>query len=167
MYMAPNPPQVVSQYNGINPHYPGVELLHNHPPVYAVTNFLTPKECEFLIQAAEGSFSPAPVVGKGVGEVSESRTSSTCYLAREDLPDLMRKVSLLTGKPIEHCELPQVGRYLSSQQYYQVRRYHNTYCSLVVIEERSQAKPSQAKQWEPKLTTNTFSLFYIHSYVAF
>lgn len=31
----------------------------------------------------------------------------------------MRKVSLLTGKPAEHCELPQVGRYLPSQQYLQ------------------------------------------------
>ena len=26
---------------------------------------------------------------------------------------------MLTGKPIEHCELPQVGRYLPSQQYLQ------------------------------------------------
>jgi prolyl 4-hydroxylase len=38
-------------------------------------------------------------------------------LAREDLPDLLRKVQCLTGKPIDHCELPQVGRYLSTQQY--------------------------------------------------
>jgi prolyl 4-hydroxylase len=44
---------------------------------------------------------------------------TTCYLAREDLPDYVRKVSLLTGKPAEHCELPQVGRYFPSQQYLQ------------------------------------------------
>lgn len=61
----------------------------------------------------------APVVGKGAGEISHSRTSSTCYLAREDLPLLLNKVSKLTGKPVEHCELPQVGRYLPSQQYLQ------------------------------------------------
>ena len=76
-------------------------------------------ECQFLIDASQDSWTPAPVVGKGAGEVSPSRTSSTCYLARQDLPDLMRKVSLLTGKPIEHCELPQVGRYLATQQYLQ------------------------------------------------
>mmetsp|Transcript_5983 Transcript_5983/g.14865 ORF Transcript_5983/g.14865 Transcript_5983/m.14865 type:complete len:142 (+) Transcript_5983:3-428(+) len=29
----------------------------------------------------------------------------------------MRKASALTCKPIEHCELPQVGRYLPTQQY--------------------------------------------------
>lgn len=31
----------------------------------------------------------------------------------------MRKISLLTGKPVDHCELPQVGRYFPSQQYLQ------------------------------------------------
>lgn len=62
---------------------------------------------------------PAPVVGKGAGEISPSRTSSTCYLMREDVPDVMRKVSHLTGKPVEHFELPQVGRYQPSQQYLQ------------------------------------------------
>ncbi|KAG7358637.1 prolyl 4-hydroxylase alpha subunit [Nitzschia inconspicua] len=106
-------------FNGVNHHYPGLQQFHNDPPVFGVYDFLTPRECQFLIDAASDSFSPAPVVGKGAGEVSPTRTSSTCYLAREDLPNLMRKVSLLTGKPMEHMELPQVGRYLPSQQYYQ------------------------------------------------
>ncbi|CAB9516135.1 Probable prolyl 4-hydroxylase [Seminavis robusta] len=106
-------------YNGVNPKYPGLRVLNANPPVFAVDNFLTPLECQFLVAVAADSFGPAPVVGKGAGEVSPSRTSSTCYLSREDLPDLMRKVSVLTGKPIEHCELPQVGRYLPSQQYLQ------------------------------------------------
>mmetsp|Transcript_6760 Transcript_6760/g.15405 ORF Transcript_6760/g.15405 Transcript_6760/m.15405 type:complete len:636 (-) Transcript_6760:316-2223(-) len=112
-------PLVPPIYNGINPNYPGAHLLHAHPPIFAVDNFLTPAECEFLIDAACDALGPAPVVGAGVGEVSPSRTSSTCYLAREDLPEYLRKVSLLTGKPPEHCELPQVGRYLPSQRYLQ------------------------------------------------
>lgn len=112
-------PTVPPVYNGVHPHYPGLQLIHAHPPVFCVENFLTPHECDFLIHAAQDSFTPAPVVGKGAGEVSPSRTSSTCYLAREDLPDYLRKVSLLTGKPIEHCELPQVGQYLPTQQYLQ------------------------------------------------
>lgn len=107
-------------YNGVNLNYPGLHMIHAAPPIYVVENFLTPYECEFLVTAASDSWSPAPVVGKGAGEISSSRTSSTCYLAREDLPDYMRKVSLLTGKPVEHCELPQVGRYLHTQQYLQV-----------------------------------------------
>lgn len=112
-------PLVPPVYNGVNPHYPGLRLMNMNPPVFAVENFLTPFECSFLAEAAKDAFGPAPVVGKGVGEVSPSRTSSTCYLAREDLPDYMRKVTLLTGKPVEHCELPQVGRYFPSQQYLQ------------------------------------------------
>ena len=95
--------------------------MSSDPPVFCVDNFLTAQECDFLIGAAQDSFGPAPVVGKGAGEVSPSRTSSTCYLAREDLPDLLRKVTLLTGKPAEHCELPQVGRYFTTQHYVQVR----------------------------------------------
>lgn len=112
-------PSFVPQYNGINPNYPGVRVLSSDPPVFAVDKFLTPMECQFLVTVASDAFGPAPVVGKGVGEVSASRTSSTCYLAREDLPDYMRKVAALTGKPVEHCELPQVGRYFPSQQYLQ------------------------------------------------
>ena len=112
-------PLVPPIYNGINPNYPGAQLLHAHPPIFIVDNFLNGAECDFLIDAASDAFGPAPVVGKGSGEVSPSRTSSTCYLAREDLPEYLRKVSLLTGKPAEHCELPQVGRYYPNQQYLQ------------------------------------------------
>lgn len=112
-------PMTSPVYNGVNPNYPGLKVLHNSPPVFCVENFLTPHECDFLINEAHDAFGPAPVVGKGSGEISPSRTSSTCYLAREDLPDLLRKITLLTGKPMDHCELPQVGRYLPSQQYLQ------------------------------------------------
>jgi prolyl 4-hydroxylase len=116
-YTVQDRPLVPPVYNGVNPNYPGLRVLHQNPPLFIIDNFLSPLECEFLIAAGSDSFSPAPVVGKGAGEVSPSRTSSTCYLAREDLPDLMRKVEYLTGKPSDHCELPQVGRYLTTQQY--------------------------------------------------
>jgi hypothetical protein len=115
-------------YQGINLNYVTTtgkrpRQVHANPPVYLVEDFLSLFECQFLVNSAEGSWTPAPVVGKGTGEISPSRTSTTCYLAREDLPDYLRKVSALTGKPIEHCELPQVGRYLPSQQYLYVRRH--------------------------------------------
>lgn len=87
--------------------------------MFAVDHFLTREECHFLIHSAHDALGPAPVVGKGAGEISPSRTSSTCYLAREDLSLLMHKISCLTGKPMEHCELPQVGRYEATQQYLQ------------------------------------------------
>jgi prolyl 4-hydroxylase len=98
---------------------PILRLLHAQPPIFCVDDFLTEYECNFLIQHASDSFGPAPVVGKGFGEVSPSRTSSTCYIAREDVPSIMRKIAVLTGKPVETCELPQVGRYFPTQQYLQ------------------------------------------------
>ena len=81
-------PLVPPIYNGINPNYPKAQMLHAHPPIFCVHDFLSPAECDFLIEAASDAFGPAPVVGKGQGEVSPSRTSSTCYLAREDLPEV-------------------------------------------------------------------------------
>jgi len=106
-------------FNMINPNYPGSALIHADPPIFSVQNFLTPEECDYLIHLASDSFGPAPVVGKGFGEISASRTSSTCYLAREDVPGYMNKVTTLIQKPINHCELPQIGRYLPTQQYLQ------------------------------------------------
>jgi prolyl 4-hydroxylase len=119
----PNSTPNIPLYNGVNPYYPGLRVLNSAPPIFCVDHFLSPEECHFLIESASDAFTPAPVVGKGHGEISNVRTSSTCYLAREDVPDLMRKVSALTGKPMEHCELPQVGRYFTSQQYVQVRLF--------------------------------------------
>jgi prolyl 4-hydroxylase len=115
--LPPNSPPPV--YNMINLAYPGATLLHSNPPVFAVENFLSEAECNHLIHLASDSFGPAPVVGKGTGEISTSRTSSTCYIAREDVPSYMSKVTALTQKPVEHCELPQIGRYLPTQQYLQ------------------------------------------------
>lgn len=112
-------PMIPPVYNGVNPNYPGLRLLNVIPPIFAVDNFLTPGECDFLIHVPQDSFAQAPVIGVGAGEISPSRTSSTFYLAREDVPKYMAKVSVLTGKSVEHCELPQVGRYLPTQQYVQ------------------------------------------------
>jgi prolyl 4-hydroxylase len=112
-------PNLTPVYNGVNPSYPNLRVLHQNPPIFAIPNFLTPTECDFLISISQDCLASAPVVGMGAGELTPSRTSSTCYLAREDLPEYLNKVSILTGKPVSHCELPQVGRYFPAQQYMQ------------------------------------------------
>jgi len=105
------------QYLEVNRLYPGVTAISTTPPVYTVEGFLSAEECNALIEAARDHMTPAPVVGPGNGEVSVSRTSSTCYLAREDLPSICTKVCALTGKPVEDLELPQVGRYRTGEFY--------------------------------------------------
>lgn len=116
-YTVQDNPHIQHVYNGVNPSYPNLQVISQNPPIFCVPDFLTAAECDFLVCVAQDCFTRAPVVGKGAGEVSKERTSSTCYLAREDLPEYLRKISLLTGKPIEHCELPQVGRYYPSEEY--------------------------------------------------
>jgi prolyl 4-hydroxylase len=105
-------------YQPIDLTYPGLRMVSYNPPVYLVDNFLSPENCELLMQSTEASLVRAPVVGVGNGEISQSRTSWTCYLKREDVPSVTEAVSrLLQGKSISHIECPQVGRYLSSEEY--------------------------------------------------
>jgi hypothetical protein len=49
-------------YNGVNPNYPNLSVLHQNPPMFAVADFLTHTECDFLINVSQDCFSPAPVV---------------------------------------------------------------------------------------------------------
>jgi hypothetical protein len=109
-------PQLYNQdsYLSINESYPGLQKIYDDPPFYLIEEFLSAEECEFLISLSHGHLSTSPVVGAGNGEVSPSRTSSSCYLAREDLPFVVQKVCALTGKPAMHLELPQVSCFSSS-----------------------------------------------------
>jgi prolyl 4-hydroxylase len=105
-------------YQSVNNNFPKLTRCSENPPIYAIDNFLAPEKCDYLMKSVESFLVPAPVVGAGNGEVSKARTASTCYLRKEDLPSLMESISsVLDNKSIDHCELPQVGRYLSSEEY--------------------------------------------------
>lgn len=51
--------------------------------------------------------------------MSSDRTSSTCFLAREDVPSIIERVCAITQKPEHEIEIVQVGRYVQGQQYRQ------------------------------------------------
>ena len=113
-----------SNYIPVNLGYPGLKPLRQSPPLYLIKDFLTPEECIILIRSAESCLIPSPVVGDGDGEPSPQRTSETSFLKREDVPTLITRVSnMLLGKNVHHIELPQVGRYLSGQEYKVVNDY--------------------------------------------
>jgi prolyl 4-hydroxylase len=98
--------------------FPGIARASASPPVYVIENFLPAELCERLMAETNEYLVRAPVVGLGNGEISAARTSSTCYLDRSQVPSVVTRVSrLLQGKPIEHVELPQVGRYLQGEEY--------------------------------------------------
>jgi prolyl 4-hydroxylase len=103
-------------YQSLNQSYPGIERLQISvgPPVYMVHDFLSDHEADFLINVAESCLSRS-LVGGNVE--TAGRTSDSCYFEQYHLPGLMEKVTSLTGKPLAHCEYPQVAKYGSGQQY--------------------------------------------------
>jgi prolyl 4-hydroxylase len=84
---------------------------------FVVDGFLEREVCERLIQVTSSALVPSPVVGAGDGVVSSDRTSSTCFLAREDVPTIVQRVCAITGKPADETEVVQVGRYAYGQEY--------------------------------------------------
>lgn len=95
-----------------------LSMLSEQPPVYLIRDFLDAPSCLSIIEQTRGAMVPAPVVGAAQGELSEARSSTTCYLRRADMSGICGKISrLLCGKDISHMELPQVGSYESGQEY--------------------------------------------------
>ena len=95
--------------------YPGLWRVHDAPPVYICEDFLTSSECDALTRLAD------PLLRQSLthGGASHKRTSKTCHLRKgsQPCPEVLRKVSLLTRKPIGHMEHPQVARYEEGQFY--------------------------------------------------
>jgi len=87
-------PLVPPIYNGINPNYPGARLLHPHPPIFVVEDFLSHAECDFLIDAASDALGPAPVVGRGSGEAPRALRASAgrALPPRGALPPALRRL---------------------------------------------------------------------------
>ena len=95
-----------------------LKCLSPDPGIYTIDGFLSNAECDALIAQGELHLEPSVVVGGSRTMVSRNRTSSSCYLRREDAPFLVKRISrLLCGKNTTHLELPQVARYYSGQAY--------------------------------------------------
>ena len=105
----------------INRTYPGLSPLCSDPPIFRIADFVTEDECDQLITRARGRLARSPTVDHDrgvVGSVNEGRTSSTCFLNRDEAPWLLAKVSALTNKPVTHMETPQVCHYEAGAYYH-------------------------------------------------
>lgn len=95
------------------------------PLIFTIANFLSDDECDALIDSSDGRLARAPVVGKGqtvnsfgyVQGESAGRTSTTCTLAKSEVPWYVERIEELTGLPRTHQEAPQVGRYEPGQRF--------------------------------------------------
>lgn len=103
----------------LNLNYPGLVKVHECPPIFVVTDFLTSTECDQLIATAGPLLQRSKTHAVAGSEATKGRTSLTCHLAKttQSCPILLKKIQLLTNKPYGHMELPQVARYTDSQRY--------------------------------------------------
>lgn len=106
-------------YMPINLSYPGLQRVHDQPPIYYCHDFLSPQECDVLIATAGPLLQRSKTHAVAGSEATKGRTSLTCHLAKNTppCPLLLKKIQLLTNKPYGHMELPQVARYTDSQRY--------------------------------------------------
>ena len=100
---------------------PQVALTVQVPNLTLFTNFLSPKECQELIDEASKSLEKSKVLGDGDEcTYHEARTNSGTFLSRGSLPLIDRideHISILTGIPVEHGEPLQISRYEVGEEY--------------------------------------------------
>jgi prolyl 4-hydroxylase len=100
---------------------PQVALTVQVPNLTLFTNFLSPKECQEIINEASKSLEKSKVLGDGDEcTYHEARTNSGTFLGRGSLPLIDRideHISILTGIPAEHGEPMQISRYAVDEEY--------------------------------------------------
>ena len=116
----PGPANMDYHLTSIDLSFPGIRVINSNPPVFEIDNFITAEHCNDLILMSENSQSLGGMgksqtfVGSGA---TSTRTSSTCYLPSDRVPDLLRIVNLLTGVPVSHYEETQICKYSAGQEY--------------------------------------------------
>ena len=98
-------------YMPVNLSYPGLQRVHDQPPIYYCHDFLSHQECDLLIATAGPLLQRSKTHAVAGSEATKGRTSLTCHLAKNTppCPLLLKKIQLLTNKPYGHMELPQVA----------------------------------------------------------
>lgn len=100
--------------------FPKKKLVHQNPPIYVVDDFLSQKECEYIIKISEPYVRKSRVVDKetGTGVEHPSRTSESYYHGY-DIKWLVSRVQRITGVSKKNQEPTQVARYTNGQFYQQ------------------------------------------------
>lgn len=107
----------------MNMKYPiSVQFIHTNPNIVLLRNFLSPEECDYLIQRAQesGMKRSTVVSSKMKQEISTDRTSYTTNLKKNQnqiIQDIEHRASLITNNHPDTIEPLQVVRYEKGQQY--------------------------------------------------
>jgi len=98
------------------------EVLSWEPRAYIYHNFLSKRECEYLIELATPHMVKSTVVDSGTGKSKDSRvrTSSGTFLQRGQdkiVRTIEKRIADFTFIPVEHGEGLQVLHYQAGQKY--------------------------------------------------
>ena len=106
------------RFHAIDKAYPGMRALHQDPDVYQIADFLTPQECQAIIEYAKPRLVPCLIKNADTGrvEVDPTRTSTNANIPQSALPTVTAKVCQLLQAPSpQHLEIFQVLRYTPGQ----------------------------------------------------
>ena len=101
----------------INLSYPALELVHASPPIFLINNFLSEKLCTQTIKYALNGRGMLTGRSKTFGSVSTVRSSTSWFLQRSDVKELLQQAEALLGISMLHFEVAQVARYMPGQEY--------------------------------------------------
>ncbi|WRX09059.1 Oxoglutarate/iron-dependent dioxygenase - like 7 [Theobroma cacao] len=99
-----------------------VEVISWEPRAFIYHNFLSKKECEYLIELAKPHMEKSTVVDSETGKSKDSRvrTSSGTFLARgrdKTIRNIEKRIADFTFIPVEHGEGLQILHYEVGQKY--------------------------------------------------
>ncbi len=99
------------EYLPINESYPGIRKVNVYPPVYVIDDFLTPEECDTLIEMSKDRLQVSEVVNENETGKSNLRQSNSAYYPYTEVPFLKEKGEALLGRSSDTFEQAQVTYY--------------------------------------------------------
>jgi prolyl 4-hydroxylase len=91
-----------------------LRLLHESPPVLAIDNYFTEKECLQVKTAADSAHQVNSATFPGS---LSTRTSTSWFCNFSDVPVLLSKANQILNIPLETMEEPQIVRYKKGQEF--------------------------------------------------
>ena len=101
-----------------------INYLYKNPDIILIKNFLTEKECNYIIKLGEPHIKRSEVCGNAGSSANKSRTSMTAHIGKKFvtkkhkdaiLMNVMNKASKFCKKPFKNIEHIQLVRYFKGQ----------------------------------------------------
>ena len=105
----------MSNLHTINTNYKNLLEINKSPPIYVCDQFLSDKECDYMINENKSKMKQSTVVklvnGKEQLVEDSHRNSESCHLSNREYNFLIKKISNLINKDSRYFEGLQVGHY--------------------------------------------------------